>query len=32
MNLASQKLSNLPTKDRIVTSDDLIKKFTEEVF
>ncbi len=30
MNLTTEKLSNLPSKDKIVTSEDLIKKFQEE--
>ena len=30
MSLDTQKLSNLPTKDKIVTSDDLIRKAQEE--
>ena len=31
MNLNSQKLSNLPSKEKVVTSDDLIRKISEEV-
>jgi hypothetical protein len=31
LNLNSQKLSNLPSKEKVVTSDDLIRKISEEV-
>ena len=30
VNLNTEKLSNLPSKDKVVTSEDLIKKFQEE--